>query len=92
MTNTERLSAILSKAGSQFVSVTFTKKDGSTRQLTMNPRHFLEVKGTGSPCTNPNIFRVVDIKLNQWRSFDADRVVSVKVAGQITQFQEQTNG
>lgn len=85
MTNHETIRKVLDAAGSQFVSVTFKKKDGSMRQLTMNPRHFGETKGTGNKCSDPNIFRVMDIKLNQWRSFDARRVICIKVAGEATQ-------
>jgi hypothetical protein len=71
----------IQSAGSQFVSVVFLKKDGERRQLTFNPLDFAEIKGTGSPAADPNIFRIRDIKLSQWRSFDARRVVSIKVSG-----------
>ena len=91
MNNAQKLASAFSTAGSQFVSVIFTKKDGTERQMTINPMHFVEIKGTGKACSDPNIFRVMDAKLNQWRSIDARRVISVKVAGQIIQFQEQSN-
>lgn len=78
------LKEIVSEAGSGFVSVTFHKADGSERQLTFNPKHIGPVKGTGTKCQDPNIFRVMDIKLNQWRSFDARRVIKITVSGQTT--------
>lgn len=84
MTNHETIAKALLEAGSHFVSVDFIKKDGTTRQMTINPRHKGEVKGTGHVTTDPNIFRVMDAKIGQWRSFDARRVVSIKVNGQIT--------
>lgn len=84
MTNHETIRKALDDAGSHFVSVTFVKKDGTERQATLNPRHFGEVKGTGHVTQNPNIFRFMDVKLNAWRSFDARRVISIKVNGQIT--------
>ena len=89
MTNAQLLTEILSTAGSQFVSVTFTKKDGTERQLTMNPKHVGEIKGTGTNCKDPNIFRVMDAKINQWRSFDARRVIKIKVSGNTTQLSQE---
>jgi hypothetical protein len=85
MFNHETLRSTLAEAGSHFVSVRFIKADGSERQMTVNPRHFLETKGTGKPASDPNIFRVVDAKLGQWRSFDARRVISIKVSGEVIQ-------
>lgn len=87
-TSADLIRTIVDAAGSQLVSVTFIKKDGTERQLTWNPKHVGEVKGTGTKCQDPNIFRVMDIKLGQWRSFDANRVIKIKVSGQTTQIQE----
>lgn len=84
MENHELIRKALDDAGSQFVSIVFVKKDGSERQATLNPRHYGEVKGTGNVTQDPNIFRFMDAKLNAWRSFDARRVISIKVKGQIT--------
>ena len=86
MANSQLLHDIIDAAGSQFVSVTFTKKDGTERQLTFNPKQIGEIKGTGTKCTDPNVFRVMDSSLNQWRSFRANRVLKIKVAGRITEF------
>lgn len=87
-TSADLIRTIIDTAGSQFVSVTFTKANGEERQLTFNPAHFGEVKGTGTKCEDPNVFKIMDIKLNQWRSFRADRVIKIKVAGQTTNIQE----
>lgn len=87
-TSADLVRTIIDTAGSQFVSVTFTKANGEERQLTFNPAHFGEVKGTGTKCEDPNVFKIMDIKLNQWRSFRADRVIKIKVAGQTTNIQE----
>lgn len=73
--------AILDAAGSSLVSVRFVKKDGTERQLTGNLKDHNDVKGTGNPTSDPNIVRIRDIKLGQWRSFDCRRVVSVKSKG-----------
>lgn len=90
MTNHETIRKAIDTAGSQFVSVTFIKKDGSERQLTFNPNHKGEVKGTGHVTQDPNIFRIMDSKLGQWRSFDARRCVSIKVNGQVTTLPQET--
>ena len=77
----DRIAKIIKESKAQFISVTFTKADGSQRQLTFNPKDINDIKGTGSPCTKPNIFRIRDVKLGQWRSFDAARVVTIKANG-----------
>ena len=63
MNNHEAIRKIIDEAGSKLVSVRFIKKDGTERQLTWNPQHVGEIKGTGTKCADPNIFRVMDIKL-----------------------------
>jgi len=82
----EVLREIIDQAGSHLVSVTFIKKDGSRRQLTFNPHDHADVKGTGAPCTNPDIFKIRDIKLGAWRSFDATRVVKITSEGSTLEF------
>jgi hypothetical protein len=82
----ERLQKIIEKAGSSFVSVTFVKKDGSERQMTFNPRDWNEIKGTGSRCNDPNIFRIREVNNKEegrtsWRSFDARRVLKACANG-----------
>lgn len=89
MSNSTIIRKAIDSAGSQFVSVQFVKQDGSERTLTFNPRDFNEIKGTGHTCTDPNIFRVRDIKLNAWRSFDARRTLSIRVNGVITKLDQE---
>lgn len=77
---------IIEKAGSTLVSVNFLKKDGTERQMTFNPRDWNEVKGTGTVCSNPNIFRIREVSNKEegktaWRSFDATRVLRVRANG-----------
>lgn len=88
-TNSELLNQIIDTAGSQFVSVSFTKANGEERQLTFNPKQIGEIKGTGTKCQDPNIFRIVDINLKQWRSFDARRVFKIKVSGKVTSIDQE---
>ncbi len=91
MTNHETISKVIDEAGSKLVSVRFIKKDGSQRQLTFNPSDNADVKGTGNPTQDPNIFRIRDIKISQWRSFDARRCLSIKVGGKLTQLTQENN-
>jgi len=86
MTNAQLINEILLAAGSKFVTITFVKKDGSERKITVNPKEVGEIKGTGSTCADPNIFRVVDTKIGQWRSFDARRVIKVATKGGSVDF------
>lgn len=86
MPTSKLLHQIIEEAGSHLCSVTFIKADGSERNLTFNPQHVGEIKGTGKANADPEKFVVMDIKLNQWRSFRADRVLKIKVSGQITEF------
>jgi len=92
MTNQELIRAKIAEAGSHFVSVEFIKADGSKRQMTFNPKHFGEVKGTGHAIVDPvkqaNIVRCMDINKG-WRSFDCRRVFRIKVNGQITDLQPE---
>ena len=90
MINTpENIRTILEAAKSTFVSIEFTKANGETRQLTTNPKQIGEVLGTGTTCKDPAVFRIVDVKLNQWRSFRAERVISIKANGTTTTFTQE---
>ena len=91
MTNHETISQLIDQAGSKLVSVRFTKKDGSQRQLTFNPQDHADIKGTGTVTQDPNIFRIRDINIGQWRSFDARRCHSIKVGGKLTQLNQEDN-
>ena len=89
MSNHKTISDIIDSAGSKLVSVRFIKANGDSRQLTFNPADHAEIKGTGNPTQDPNIFRIRDIKIGQWRSFDARRCVSIKVSGKLTQLTQE---
>ena len=89
MKRIERIKALIDEAGSSYVSVTFIKKDGSERQMTFNPKDVNDIKGTGHTSNvDANIFRVRDNKIQQWRSFDARRVIKIKSKGTITEFND----
>ena len=80
------LHQLIDSAGSHLCSVTFTKANGEERQLTFNPKQIGEILGTGKPNTDPELFRIVEHKTGQWRSFKAERVLKIKVNGTITTF------
>ena len=93
----EKIKAIKSfifNCGSSIVSVEFIKKNGTKRSISFNPRDSKEIKGTGSKRTNPAIINVRDFSLakkgpDAWRSFDCDRVISVKGMGKELSFHEE---
>jgi len=93
-TNHETIRNVIEQAGSRMVSVTFIKADGTERQLTFNPRHKGQILGTGHPIKDPvtalNNFKIMDIKLGQWRSFDARRVYRVKFEGRVVEMQPES--
>ena len=77
----------IQSAGSSIVSVEFRKADGSLRKLQFNPRDAQEIKGTGYALKAPSIVRCRDFSIARkdgqgaWRSFDCERVVSIKAKG-----------
>ena len=89
MSQATRIRELIQSAGSQFVSVHFIKADGELRQLTFNPKHIGEIKGTGHALKDPaaieNIVRCMDIAKG-WRSFDCRRVVKMVVNGETVEF------
>jgi hypothetical protein len=92
MPRSELIRSFLQAAGSTIISVEFIKKDGTTRKLRFNPRDRNEITGTGSKVRNPDIIAVRDLsiaktqKTGAWRSFDVNRIVSIKSRGQVFNF------
>jgi hypothetical protein len=84
---TDLIKSFIFDAGSSIVSVEFRKADGSLRKLQFNPRDTKEVKGTGYALKAPSIVRCRDFTIARtqgegaWRSFDCERVVSIKANG-----------
>jgi hypothetical protein len=83
------IKSFIFNAGSSIVSVEFRKLDGTIRSLQFNPRDTKEVKGTGTPSKNASIVRCRDFTIartqgqDAWRSFDCERVVSIKANGTV---------
>jgi len=84
---TDLIKRFIFDAGSSIVSVEFRKVDGSLRKLQFNPRDTQEIKGTGYALKAPSIVRCRDFSIARkegqgaWRSFDCERVVSIKANG-----------
>ena len=84
---TDIVKRVIFDAGSSIVSVEFRKADGSLRKLQFNPRDTQEIKGTGYALKAPSIVRCRDFSIARkegqgaWRSFDCERVVSIKANG-----------
>jgi len=92
MDKTTLVKKFIYEAGSSIVSVQFIKADGSVRSLQFNPRDSKEIKGTGTAMKKPSIVRCRDFRIARtagegaWRSFDCQRVISVKANGQAIYF------
>ena len=92
MDKTALIKQFIFNAGSSIVSVQFIKADGSVRSLQFNPRDSKEIKGTGTAIKKPSIVRCRDFSIARsagegaWRSFDCERVISVKANGQSISF------
>lgn len=77
----------IAEAGSSIVSVKFIKSNGSLRSIQFNPRDRQEIKGTGFALKSVSTVRCRDFRIAReagqgaWRSFDCERVVSVKANG-----------
>ncbi len=84
---------LINSAKGQFCSVTFIKKDGTRRVMTIQPAKLkFEVKGeSGSAshrqgaetraATHPNLFPVWSVDAKGIRSVNLDTVESIKVGG-----------
>jgi hypothetical protein len=92
MDKTAQIRQFIFNAGSSIISVQFLKVDGTLRSLQFNPKDSCEIKGTGSPSKKPNIIRCRDFTIARlkgegaWRSFDCERVTSIKAKGQTLVF------
>jgi hypothetical protein len=79
-------------AGSSIISVQFLKADGTPRSIQFNPRDTCEIKGTGHALKKPSIIRCRDFTIARnegqgaWRSFDCNRVTSIKAKGNVLTF------
>jgi hypothetical protein len=87
MDKTASVKAFIRDAGAAIVSVQFVKADGTLRKLQFNPLDSCEIKGTGHALKKPGIVRCRDFTIARnegqgaWRSFDCERVVSIKSNG-----------
>jgi hypothetical protein len=87
MDKTSLIKQFIFDAGSSIISVQFVKTDGTVRKLQFNPRDSREIKGTGYALKSPSIIRCRDFTIARnegqgaWRSFDCERVVSIKSNG-----------
>ena len=92
MDKTSRIKQFIFNVGHSIVSVEFVKADGSLRKLQFNPWDTKEIKGTGTAIKKPSIVRCRDFSIARkegqgaWRSFDCERVTSIKANGQTLVF------
>jgi len=93
MDKTALIKTFIHNAGSSIISVNFIKQNGDRRSIQFNPLDAQEIKGTGYALKHSSIVRCRDFTIAKnngagaWRSFDCDRVVSIKAKGQVLEFQ-----
>ena len=93
MDKTALIKTFIHNAGSSIISVNFIKANGDKRSIQFNPLDAQEIKGTGYALKHPSIVRCRDFTIAKndgagaWRSFDCERVVSIKAKGQVLEFQ-----
>ena len=94
MDKTTLIKNFIRDAGSSIISVKFIKANGEQRSLQFNPRDTQEIKGTGYKLTNPAVISCRDFTIalthgggGAWRSFDCNRVISIKAKGKILELQ-----
>ncbi len=96
--NYDAMKTLINSAKGQFCSVTFIKKDGTRRVMTIQPAKLkFEVKGEeGSAShrqgaetratTHPNLFPVWSVDAKGIRSVNLDTVENIKVGKQYHEF------
>jgi len=93
MDKTALIKSFIHNAGSSIISVNFIKANGDKRSIQFNPLDAQEIKGTGYALKHPSIVRCRDFTIAKndgagaWRSFDCERVVSIKAKGKVLEFQ-----
>lgn len=93
MNKTTLIKSFIHNAGSSIISVNFIKANGEKRNIQFNPLDAQEIKGTGYALKSPSVVRCRDFTIARnngagaWRSFDCERVVSIKAKGQVLGFQ-----
>ena len=68
--------------GGRFFGVKFTKKDGTPRIMNCKRIMKAAIKGTGQSKSNDHIIPVYSNNDKGYRSFDIDRLISLKMGGE----------
>jgi len=80
----DQIDTILSTAGTNFLSVTFKKKDGSLRNLAGHLKVTKHLKGGESTISHiPDLVPIYDIQNQGYRCFDKNRLLKMRVNGNI---------
>lgn len=94
---------IIDAANSQFVSVSFIKKDGSTRVMNVQPfairSHIVGEAASESMQravatrkeNHPNLYNCWDVQANSARSINLDTVFLIKAQGKVHNFPIETD-
>jgi hypothetical protein len=75
------LNSLIERSNGTFVTVTFTKKDGTTRVLNGRMGVTAGVKGVGNGLDPKKFITIFDVKNNGFRAINRDTITEVKVGG-----------
>ena len=80
--NKSQAMKMIKSDGGKFFGVKFTKKDGTPRTLNCKRVVKAAIKGTGKAKSNDHIIPVYSNNDKGYRSFDIDRLISLKMGGE----------
>lgn len=92
MTKREMLKSLIKATNGLFFSITFVKKNGEERTLTVKDgveKHLVHPKGTGSNRQEayPNLITLFDVNAGKYKSINLDTVTFLK-CGNLIKWEE----
>ena len=74
--SSDELKAMIKSTKGRFFSAEFIKANGSKRKIVARVGRHIGVKGVGRKNTKENLVTVFDMQINQFRTLDANKLLS----------------
>lgn len=82
-----RATALAALAKGRIATITFTKKDGTEREMNCRLGVTKHLKGGSNTCAHiENILTVFDVKKEAYRNINLNTITSIKGCGEIVRF------
>lgn len=81
--NTTKIKKLIANSQGKIFRATFIKSDGSVRVMIARLHVHAGIKGTGYALKTKTVIRVFDMQKRAFRSIPLDRVIQLKVRGQL---------